>query len=89
MSGVVDVAWTVASCVILAGGLGPALFLAARAGALDRLVGLLMAGSSTTLLLVVLTALQRQPSFLIVPLVLVLLSFAGTLVFTRLLGRSG
>ena len=37
------------------------------------------------LLLMVLAIVLGQPSLLIVPLVTVLLSFAGTLVFTRLL----
>ena len=42
------------------------------------------------LTLLVMSQAAGQSSYLIVPFVLVLLSFAGTLVFTRLLGpRSG
>jgi multisubunit Na+/H+ antiporter MnhF subunit len=52
----------------------------------DRLVGLALASSVGTLTLLVAIQGDGQSSYLIVPLVLVLLSFAGTLVYTRLLG---
>lgn len=64
---------------------GPGLVLAARGSATARLVGLQLASAVTVLLLMVLAIVLGQPSLLIVPLVTVLLSFAGTLVFTRLL----
>jgi multicomponent Na+:H+ antiporter subunit F len=64
---------------------GPGLLLVARGTATSRLAGLQLASAVTVLLLTVLSVAMGQPSLLIVPLVTVLLSFAGTLVFTRLL----
>ena len=64
---------------------GPGLVLASRGGAVARLAGLQLAQAVAVLLLTVLPLVLGQPSLLIVPLVTVLLSFAGTLVFTRLL----
>ena len=78
--------WLLACGALLVGGLVPALVLASRGRAAHRLVGLELAGSVAVLLLVLWCQAIGQPSYLIVPLVLVLLSFAGTLVFTRLLG---
>jgi multisubunit Na+/H+ antiporter MnhF subunit len=78
--------WEVAAMALLVGGLAPALVLAARGGPVDRLVGLALASSVGTLTLLVMIQGNGQSSYLIVPLVLVLLSFAGTLVYTRLLG---
>lgn len=71
--------------VLAAGGLAPALLLAARGSAAERLVGLELAAAVATLGMVVLTVAFGQSSYLIVPLVFVLLAFAGTLVYTRLL----
>jgi multisubunit Na+/H+ antiporter MnhF subunit len=79
-------AWLVAAGVLMAGGLGPALWLGARGEAVERLVGLELGGALTVLVLMLLSQATGQSSLLLVPLVLVLLSFAGTLVFTRLLG---
>lgn len=79
--------WLVFSGVLLVGGLVPALYLGARGTGIARLAGLQFAGAVTVLLLVALTVVFGQPSFLIVPLALVLLTYAGTLVFTRLLSR--
>jgi multicomponent Na+:H+ antiporter subunit F len=78
--------WEVAAMALLVGGLAPALVLAARGGPVDRLVGLALASSVGTLTLLVMIQGNGQSSYLIVPFVLVLLSFAGTLVYTRLLG---
>jgi multicomponent Na+:H+ antiporter subunit F len=64
---------------------GPGLLLVGRGTATARLAGLQLASAVTVLLLTVLSVAMGQPSLLIVPLVTVLLSFAGTLVFTRLL----
>ena len=66
--------------------LAPALLLASRGDPMERLVGMELAGGVVVLDLLVLSQAFAQSSYLIVPLVLVLLSFAGTLVFTRLLG---
>jgi multicomponent Na+:H+ antiporter subunit F len=64
---------------------GPGLLLASRGSPVARLAGLQLAQAVAVLLLTVLALVLGQPSLLIVPLVTVLLSFAGTLVFTRLL----
>ncbi|WP_433756830.1 monovalent cation/H+ antiporter complex subunit F [Nocardia sp. CA-135398] len=78
--------WLLASGVLLVGGIGPALLLSGRGTAAHRLVGLQLVGSLLILVLISLSLGLGRPDYLIVPLVLVLLSFAGTLVFTRLLG---
>jgi multisubunit Na+/H+ antiporter MnhF subunit len=78
--------WYVAGLVLMAGGLGPALLLGSRGSPVDRLVGLELATSVTVLTMLTLTQSFGQSSYLIVPLVLVVLALTGTLVFTRLLG---
>jgi multisubunit Na+/H+ antiporter MnhF subunit len=78
--------WLVGAVVLMVGGLGPALWLGARGGAVARLVGLELAGAVSVLVLMLLAQDSGQSSVLVLPLVLVVLSFAGTLVFTRLLG---
>jgi multisubunit Na+/H+ antiporter MnhF subunit len=78
--------WVIAAGVLMIGGLGPAMVLAYRGSAAHRLLGLELACAVGTILMVVLCQAFNQSSYLIVPLVLALLSFAGTLVFTRLLG---
>lgn len=78
-------AWLVAG-LVLALLMLPALVLACRGDPMERLVGMELAGGVLVLDLLVLSQAFGQSSYLIVPLVLVLLSFAGTLVFTRLLG---
>jgi len=77
--------WEIATLVLMVGGLAPALWLACRGDALARLVGLELASSVGVLTSLVAIQAVGQSSYLIVPLVLVLLAFAGTLVFTRLL----
>lgn len=79
-------AWVVAAGALLVGGLVPAMILAGRGPAAHRLLGLELAGATGIIVLMVLCQAMNQSSYLIVPLVLALLSFAGTLVFTRLLG---
>lgn len=81
--------WFAGCAVLLLGGLAPAMFLAFRGPDVHRLVGLQLVASITTIVFLLLCQGLRQPSYLIVPTVLVVLSFAGTLVFTRLLGRRG
>lgn len=78
--------WVVAAGALLVGGFGPALVLAGRGPAAHRLLGLELAGAVGVLVLMVLCQVLDQSSYLVVPLVLVLLSFAGSLVFARLLG---
>jgi multisubunit Na+/H+ antiporter MnhF subunit len=77
--------WQLGAIVLMVGGLGPALWLGSRGDPVHRLVGLELGSSLTVLVLLLLCQVAGQAQFLIVPLVLVLLSFAGTLVFTRLL----
>lgn len=78
-------AWTVLAGVLLVTAGGPGLLLCTRGDAVVRLVGLQLLTALVVLLLVALSIASGQTSMLIVPLVTVLLSFAGTLVFTRLL----
>ena len=79
--------WLILSGVLLVAGLAPALAVGARGTGAERLAGLQFGGAVTVLLLVALSVVAGQPSYLIVPLALVLLAYAGTLVFTRLLSR--
>ena len=73
---------------LLAGGLLPALIIAARGAPIDRLVGLELAGAVITVAFILLSEVGPGQSYdLILPLVFVPLSFAGILVFTRLLGH--
>lgn len=76
----------VAAILLMIGGLGPALWMAARGDALRRLAGLQLAGVSTVLVLLVLVQAYGPSSAVILPLTLTVLAFAGTLVFARLLG---
>jgi multisubunit Na+/H+ antiporter MnhF subunit len=79
--------WLWFAGVLLVAGLVPALVVGARGSAVTRLAGLQMGGAVTVLLLVALCASPGTSSYLVVPLALVLLSYAGTLVFTRLLAQ--
>jgi multicomponent Na+:H+ antiporter subunit F len=77
----------VPAAVLLIGGLIPGLVLVSRGDASVRLIGLQLQNGVTVLALLLLAQGFGQSQYLIVPLVLVVLAFAGTLVFTRLLGR--
>lgn len=77
--------WMIACIALSVGGAVPAIILGLRGTAVERLVGLQQLAAAFTLLLLVYTQATGQSSYLVVPLVLVLLSFTGTLVFTRLL----
>jgi multicomponent Na+:H+ antiporter subunit F len=79
--------WLLFCGVLLVAGLGTSLYLGARGDAPARLLGVQLAGTAAVLLFIALSVVAAQPSYLIVPLVLALLSYAGTLVFTRLLAR--
>lgn len=78
--------WFVASLILLIGGLVPATLIGSRGGPTDRLVGLMLSGVIAVLAMLTLTQAYGQPTYLIVPFVLAVLSVAGVLVFTRLLG---
>jgi multisubunit Na+/H+ antiporter MnhF subunit len=75
--------------LVLLVALLPALLVASRGDGVDRLVGLELVTGVGTALLIVLAQATKQSYYLSVPLVLVPMSLAGTLVYTRLLGRRG
>lgn len=77
--------WLIGAVVLLVGVLGPALWLASRGRPADRLVGLEIGSVAVTLELILYAQAAGQSQYLIVPLVLAVVSFAGTLVYTRLL----
>jgi multicomponent Na+:H+ antiporter subunit F len=77
--------WLVGDLALVGVGLPVAVWIGARGNAIDRLVGLELAGVIATLALMAFSQLMEQASYLIVPTVAVVLAFAGTLVFTRLL----
>lgn len=78
--------WLGAALVLILGALSPAAWLGLHGGPLERLVGLQLAGALLVPVLLLLTYGYGQTGYLIVPLVLAVLSFAGILVFLRLLG---
>lgn len=78
-------AWLLGSVVLLIGGMAPAGWMAARGTAAERLVGLELGSVVATLELMLFAQAEKDSLYLIVPLVLALMSFAGTLVYTRLL----
>jgi multisubunit Na+/H+ antiporter MnhF subunit len=77
--------WLVGAVVLLVGALVPAGWLASRGSAVDRLIGVEMGSAIVTLELVLFAQGIGNSSYLIVPLVLAVVSFAGTLVYARLL----
>jgi multisubunit Na+/H+ antiporter MnhF subunit len=79
--------WAVFAGVLLVAGLVPAVVVGARGRAVIRLAGLQFGGAVAVLVLLALCAAPDTTSYLVVPLALVLLSYAGTLVFTRLLAE--
>jgi multisubunit Na+/H+ antiporter MnhF subunit len=78
--------WLVAVLVILLGAAAPSAVMGMRGSPVDRLAGLQQLTAATTSVLMLLAQAFDRPDYLIVPLALVLLSFAGALVFARLLG---
>ena len=79
-------AWLWAATVLLVAGMVPCLVVTMRSDALERLVGLELAGVVATLVLLLAQGLGRS-SYIDLGLVLALLSFAGSLVFARFLER--
>ena len=79
--------YLICAVVLVVGGLGPALYVSSRGSAIDRLVGLELISSIVVLTMLVIAQITQLSYYLAVPLVLAPLSFAGTLVYTRLLGR--
>jgi multisubunit Na+/H+ antiporter MnhF subunit len=76
-----------AGLVLLVGALAPGVFLGLRGDAVERQVGLQLSGALLVPTMLVLSYGYDQTSYLIVPLVLAVLSFAGVLVFLRLPGN--
>jgi multisubunit Na+/H+ antiporter MnhF subunit len=77
----------ICAAVLMVGGLAPALLLSARGTAIDRLVGLELVSSIGVVIMLLVAQITDQSHYLAAPLVLAPLSFAGTLVYTRLLGH--
>lgn len=77
--------WLLGAVVLLATGFAPALWIGSRNSPVERLVGLELASVVSTLVLMSIAQGVAQSSYLIVPLVLAVVSVAGTLVYTRLL----
>lgn len=78
--------WLIAAVALLV-GLVPCMIVCLRGSPMDRLVGLEMAGTVDTLVLLVLAAGYEQAIFFDLAVVLALLTFAGGLVFARFLER--
>ncbi len=77
----------VAAVALSAVGLPLCLARTATGSVLSRLVGLQLAGSVVSLVLVLVADGAGRSSYLDIALVLSLLSFAGTLVFLRFMQR--
>jgi multicomponent Na+:H+ antiporter subunit F len=79
-------AWMVAALVLLI-GLVPCGVVCLRGSPIDRLVGLELAGTVDTLILLLLAQAYDRAIYFDLALALALLSFAGGLVFARFLER--
>lgn len=73
--------------IVTVGALPPALALTCSGRPADRLVGVELTTGAVTVAMLLVSQVVGQSYDLVVPLVLVVLSVTGTLVFTRLLGR--
>jgi len=78
--------WLLAALILLM-GLVPCGIVCVRDTPMERLVGLEMAATVDTLVLLVLAEAYHQSIFFDLALVLALLSFAGGLVFARFMER--
>jgi multicomponent Na+:H+ antiporter subunit F len=79
-------AWLLGALALLS-GLVPCGIVCLRRTPMERLVGLEMAGTVDTLILLVLAQGYHQAIFFDLAVVLALLTFAGGLVFARFLER--
>lgn len=77
-----------ASFALLVAGVLPCMAAMLRGDPVDRIAGLILAGPATALVLLMLAAGFGRPAYLDVAFVVALLSFAGSLVFARFLGRT-
>jgi multicomponent Na+:H+ antiporter subunit F len=78
--------WIALVLAVAAGG--PCLLAVCRGNEGERLIAVQMLSVVAVVVLVVLAVGQDRPSYLDVPLVLALVSLAGTLVFARFFGRA-
>ncbi|MFF3644112.1 monovalent cation/H+ antiporter complex subunit F [Streptomyces sp. NPDC002564] len=77
--------WLCAALVLLVCGLGPALWVACRGPAAERLVGLAFASTCAPAVFLALAEGYGRPSYADVALVAVVLGPVGVLVFARCL----
>lgn len=77
--------YEICALVLMLGALLPGLVLAATGRSVDRLIGLALTSVVITVVMLLMGQITGQSYELIVPLVLVVLSVVGTLVFTRLI----
>jgi multicomponent Na+:H+ antiporter subunit F len=77
-----------AAFVLLIVAVLPCLLATLRGEPIDRLTGLMLGGPMSTLVLLLLAAGYGRPAYLDMAFVVALLSFAGSLVFARFLGRT-
>jgi len=77
--------WLAGVLALVGIGLPVAVWIGSRGDPVDRLVGLELAGVVAALALLAFAQAVAQPSYLIVPTIAVVLSFAGSLLFARLL----
>lgn len=80
--------YEICAAALMIGGLTPALFLASTGRAADRLIGVALTSGVVTVAMLLMAHISAETYELIVPLVLVVLSVVGTLVFTRLIEGS-
>ena len=74
--------------VLLVGGAGPCLLGLCRGGPVSRLAALVTLSSVLAGAAVLMATFYGRTSYLDVTLLMVLLSFAGTLVYARFFGRT-
>jgi len=77
--------WLVAALVLLIGAVAPLTVVCSRGGATGRLAALQQLGMACGLVMLLLAQAVDRSDYLIVPLSLMVLSFAGSLVYARLL----
>ncbi|MCW2945748.1 MAG: putative monovalent cation/H+ antiporter subunit [Actinoallomurus sp.] len=77
-----------AAFALLVAGVFPCFLATLRGEPVDRLSGLILAGPAATLVLLLLAAGFGRPAYLDAAFLVALLSFAGSLVFARFLGKT-
>jgi multisubunit Na+/H+ antiporter MnhF subunit len=78
--------WLIGATALLV-GLAPCLLVALRASLLDALIAAELAGTVTTVALVLLAEGYHRTSYFTLPIVLAVLTFVGGLAFVRFLGE--